>query len=315
LNLEQFRNTGGNIMRVLITGAGLIGTHTAKELLERGDEVTFFDVAPRPDYIRRVTGKDLTVIRGDIRDLPVLVDAFQQVRPDCVIHLAASVGETNITNVYAGFQVNLVATINVGEAVKLAGVRRLIHASTQAVYAGDDPKELLSENSSLDGRGRVYSASKVACEHVLKTYAAKHKLELALLRFAGTYGYRSVAGGPGVAVQEAVWAGMAGQDVKLDVYESVDFIYVKDLANGIALAAHRSPLQQQVYNLGSGTLTTVEDVEAALKRIFPGVSIARGNLTPPRPRMDISRARTELGFNPEYKLEAGVRDYIAELKK
>lgn len=302
-------------MRVLITGAGLIGTHTAKELLERGDEVTFFDVAPRPDYIRQVTGRDLTVIRGDIRDLPVLVDAFQQVRPDCVIHLAASVGETNITNVYAGFQVNLVATINVGEAVKLAGVRRLIHASTQAVYAGEDPNELLSENSSLDGRGRVYSASKLACEHVLKTYAAKHKLELALLRFAGAYGYRSVAGGPGVAVQEAVWAALAGQDVKLDVYESVDFIYVKDLANGIALAAHRSPLQQQVYNLGSGTLTTVEDVEAALKRIFPGVNIGRGKLTPARPRMDITRARTELGFNPEYKLEAGLRDYIAELKK
>jgi nucleoside-diphosphate-sugar epimerase len=302
-------------MRVLITGAGLIGTHTAKELLERGDEVTFFDVAPRPDYIRQVTGRDLTVIRGDIRDLPVLVDAFQQVRPDCVIHLAASVGETNITNVYAGFQVNLVATINVGEAVKLAGVRRLIHASTQAVYAGEDPNELLSENSSLDGRGRVYSASKLACEHVLKTYAAKHKLELALLRFAGAYGYRSVAGGPGVAVQEAVWAALAGQDVKLDVYESVDFIYVKDLANGIALAAHRSPLQQQVYNLGSGTLTTVEDVEAALKRIFPAVNIGRGKLTPARPRMDITRARTELGFNPEYKLEAGLRDYIAELKK
>ncbi len=92
-------------MRVLITGAGLIGTHTAKELIERGDEVTFFDFAPRPDYIRHVTGRDLPVIRGDIRDLAALVDAFQQVRPECVIHLAASVGEANINNVYAGFQV------------------------------------------------------------------------------------------------------------------------------------------------------------------------------------------------------------------
>ena len=51
-------------MRVLITGAGLIGTHTAKKLLERGDEVTFFDFAPRPDYIRHVTGRDLPVIRA-----------------------------------------------------------------------------------------------------------------------------------------------------------------------------------------------------------------------------------------------------------
>jgi nucleoside-diphosphate-sugar epimerase len=302
-------------MRVLITGAGLIGTHTARELIERRDEVTFFDFAPRPDYIRRVTGKDLRVIRGDIRDLAALVDAFQQVRPECVIHLAASVGEANINNVYAGFQVNLVATINVAEAARLTGVRRLIHASTQAVYLGEDPKELLYEDSALDSRGRVYNASKLASEHVLKTYAAKHELELALLRFAGVYGYYSVAGGPGVAVQQAVWDAIAGKPVELNVYESVDFIYVKDLANGIALAVHTSALRHPVYNLGSGTLTTVEDVEEALRKIFPEMKMSRGKLTPARPRMDITRARTELGFNPEYKLEAGLRDYVAELKK
>jgi len=302
-------------MRVLITGAGLIGCHTAKELVQRGDEVTFFDFALRPDYIRHVTGKDLRVIRGDIRDLAALMDAFQQVRPECVIHLAASVGEANIDNVYTGFQVNLVATINVAEAVRLAGVRRLIHASTQALYVGEDPKELLYEDSPLDSRGRVYTASKLACEHVLRTYVAKHKFELALLRFAGVYGFRSVAGGPGVAVQEAVWTAAAGNPVVLNAYESVDFIYAKDLANGIALAVHTSPLPHQVYNLGSGTLTTIDNVEEALRKIFPGVQISRGKLTPARPRMDITRARAELGFSPEYRLEAGLRDYVADMKR
>ena len=302
-------------MRVIITGAGLIGCHTGKELVERGDEVTFFDFAPRSDYIRHVTGKDLRVIRGDIRDLAALMDAFQQVRPECVIHLAASVGEANIDNVYTGFQVNLVATINVAEAVRLAGVRRLIHASTQALYVGEDPKELLYEDSPIDSRGRVYNASKLACEHVLRTYVAKHKFGLALLRFAGVYGFRSVAGGPGVAVQEAVWAAVAGNPVVLNAYESVDFIYAKDLANGIALAVHASPLLHQVYNLGSGTLTTIDNVEEALRKIFPGVQISRGKLTPARPRMDIMRARAELGFSPEYRLEAGLRDYVAELKR
>jgi UDP-glucose 4-epimerase len=180
------------------------------------------------------------------------------------------------------------------------------------LYLGKDPRELLYEDSPLDSRGRVYNASKLACEYVLKTYAAKHHFELALLRFAGVYGFRSVAGGPGVAVQEAVWAAMAGRKVELNVYESVDLIYVKDLAHGIALAA---PLTHQVYNLGSGTLTTVEDVEAALRKIFPSINMSRGKLTPARPRMDITRARTELGFHPEYKLEAGLRDYVADLKR
>lgn len=302
-------------MRVLITGAGLIGTHTARELAERSDQVTFFDFAPRPDYIRHVTGQELPVVRGDIRDLAALVDAFQRVRPDCVIHLAASVGEANIDNVYAGFQVNLVATINVAEAARLAGVRRFVHASTQAVYRGEDPKELLHEDSPLDSRGRVYNASKLGCEHVLKTYAGRHPMELALLRFAGVYGYHSVAGGPGIAIQKAVWTAMAGCPVELEAYESVDLIYVKDLANGIALAVHAPSLQHQAYNLGSGMLTTVDDVERALTSIFPGVKVSRGKLTPARPRMDITRARTEFGFNPEYKLAAGLSDYVAELRK
>jgi UDP-glucose 4-epimerase len=194
-------------------------------------------------------------------------------------------------------------------------VPKLVHASTQALYLGEDPRELLYEDSPLDSRGRVYNASKLACEHVLKTYAAKHKFELALLRFAGVYGYYSVAGGPGVPVQAAVWDAMAGKPVELNVYQSVDFIYVKDLAQGIALVVHTSPLRHQVYNLGSGTLTTVEDIEQALEGLFPGIRMRRGKLTPARPRMDIARARSELGFNPEYRLEAGLRDYIAELKK
>ena len=302
-------------MRVLITGAGLIGTHTAKELIERGDDLTFFDFAPKPDYIRRVTDRDVAVIRGDIRDIAALVDAFQQTRAECVVHLAASVGEANITNVYAGFQVNLVGTINVVEAARLAGVRRLVHASTQALYVSEDSTELLSENSPTDSRERVYNAAKLGCEHVLRTYAAKHKLELALLRFAGVYGYYAVAGGPGVAVQQAIWDALAGKPVTLNVYESVDLVYAKDLANGIALSVHTDPLPHQVYNLGSGTLTKVEDVENALGKIFPQVKISRGKLTPARPRMDITRARTDLGFNPEYRLEAGLRDYIDQLKR
>jgi UDP-glucose 4-epimerase len=224
------------------------------------------------------------------------------------------VGEANISNVYAGFQVNLVATINVAEAARLTGVRRLVHASTQAVYSGENPNELLREDSPIDCRERVYNASKIGCEHVLRTYAAKHKLELVLPRFAGVYGYHSVAGGPGVALQQAAWDAIAGKSVVLNVYETVDIIYVKDLANGIALAVHTARLPHQVYNLGSGTLTTVDDVEATLRRIFPEISVSRGKLTPARPRMDITRAREELGFNPEYKLESGLRDYIAELK-
>ena len=114
-------------MRILITGCGLIGCYTAKELTERGDEVTFFDLQPNLDYLEKVLGRELAIIRGDIRELPALIEAMQRTRAEVVIHTAGLQGNRTP---YFGFQVNLIGTLNVAEAVRLTGVRRLIHASS-----------------------------------------------------------------------------------------------------------------------------------------------------------------------------------------
>ena len=124
-------------MRVMITGCGLIGCYTAKELMERGDEVTFFDLQPNLDYLQKVLGRELPMIRGDIRELPALIEAMQRTRAEMVIHTAGLQGNRTP---YFGFQVNLIGTLNVAEAVAtLTGVRRLIHASSQGVYDLTDP--------------------------------------------------------------------------------------------------------------------------------------------------------------------------------
>ena len=303
-------------MATLITGSGLIGASFGQYAAARGERLVFVDFQPRHDFLKQKLGSaDYVSLQGDVLDLPALAGIIKTHNIDTVLHTAAIIAGRVAQEGYWAFNVNIQGTINVAEAVRLAGVRRLVHASTQAVYQDADAGELLREDSPQDGRGRVYNASKVACEHVLRTYAARQAFELVMLRFAGVYGYRAVAGGPGVAVQEAVWAAMAGDAAVLNAYETVDFVYVKDLADGIARAVHTAPLSHDVYNLGSGTLTTVEDVEAALHAIFPDVRLSRGTLTPARPRMDITRAHAELGYAPEYKLEAGLRDYIAELNR
>jgi nucleoside-diphosphate-sugar epimerase len=69
-------------MRVLITGAGMIGCYTARELIAVGDGVTFFDLAPHLDYVHHVAQRVLPIVRGDVRELPALVEAIQNTRPD-----------------------------------------------------------------------------------------------------------------------------------------------------------------------------------------------------------------------------------------
>lgn len=302
-------------MRVLITGAGLIGAYTAKELIERDDEVSFFDLQPNLPYMQTVLGKDLPMIRGDIRELPALVDAMQSTRAECVIHLA---GLQGTRAPYFGFQVNLVGTLNVAEAVRLTGVRRLIHASSQAVYDLTDPPVPIHENARRDGAGRVYQASKAACEEVLTAYATTYKFELALPRFASVYGYGPYTGGGNVGMDmyAMLQAALAGRPAPMGpgIADANDFVYVKDIAQGLCLMTHAASLPHQAYNLGTGVAATIEDIQRGLRKILGDVRFAREVSSRPRPALDISRARNELGYEPKFDVEAGLRDFISEMK-
>ncbi len=303
-------------MRVLITGAGLIGAYTARELMAVGDAVTFFDLAPETDYVRRVIQKPVSMVRGDIRELPALVEVMQNTRPDCVIHTA---GLQGTRAPYIGFQANLVGTLNVAEAVRLCRVRRLIHASSQGVYDLTNAPEKIGESWPSKGAGRVYQGSKVACEEVLTAYATYYEFELALPRFASVYGYGPYTGGGnvGIDMHAMVQAALEGQPAPMGpgIADRNDFVYVKDIAQGLRCIAHTPHLQHQVYNLGTGASASVHDIQMALRRILGDMQFIREVSTRPRPALDISRAQKELGYEPRFDIEAGLRDFLAEMRR
>jgi nucleoside-diphosphate-sugar epimerase len=303
-------------MRVLITGAGMIGCYTARELISVGDGVTFFDLAPQTDYVHHVVERALPVVRGDIRELPALVEAIQHARPDCVIHTA---GLQGTRAPFFGFQVNLIGTLNVAEAVRLCAVKRLIHASSQGVYDLSNSPEKIAEEWRSNGAGRVYQGSKVACEEVLTAYASYYGFELALPRFASVYGYGPYTGGGnvGIDMHALVRAALDGKIAPMGpgIADRNDFVYVKDIAQGVRCLAHAPRLEHQVYNLGTGTCASVHDIQLALRRILGDVQFSREVSIRPRPALDISRARRELGYEPRFDIEAGLRDFIKEVQR
>lgn len=311
-------------MRVLITGAGLIGCHAARELVQRGDAVTLFDLTPREDYVARVVGGDVRLVRGDTRELPAVLEAVHTVQPDCVVHTAGLIGGNAQQAPYRGFQVNVGGTINVAEAVRLSGVRRLVHASTQGVNDLSQPQTAPLTEEFPVGGDAVYSASKVACEQVLKAYAASYQFELVMLRFAGVYGYGHYTGGSGIGqgMHALLQAALAEQSAGLGpgIPESNEMVYAKDAGRGVALAVHAGHLAHQTYNVGTGILATPDSIVRALQRVIPGATASRGS--PARPDrharqqpFDLTRARTDLGYEPQYDLEAGIRDFLAELRR
>lgn len=310
-------------MRVFMTGAGMIGCHAIDQMAERGDRVTVFDLAPREPYMRRVAGgSDFEVVQGDIRELPALMEAMIAATPEVVVHTAGLIAGAASKSPYRGYQVNVFGTLNVAEAVRLLGVRRLIHASTLGVHDLSQPQEQpIDESFPVGGREAVYPSSKVACELILRTYAATYGFELGVLRFASAYGYGHFAGGSGVgiALQDLVTSALEGRPATktAPLGEISEYVYAKDLARGVALAVHAPKLPQRVYHLGSGRLDSPQDLIDAVRQAVPG---SDPGPIPPKATtrlqpMDISAARRDLGYEPEYDLAAGMRDYVRELRR
>src|SRR5262249_40090186 len=125
----------GRDMTTLVTGAGLIGTAFAQNALARGEQIVFVDPEPRADFLRMKLGdKGYTLVRKDVRDRPGLVEAIKTNHVTTVVHSAGLIGGRVQQSLTAAFDINLGGTRNVAEAVRLMGVKRLVHISTFGVY-------------------------------------------------------------------------------------------------------------------------------------------------------------------------------------
>jgi nucleoside-diphosphate-sugar epimerase len=309
-------------MTTLITGAGLVGTSFAQQALERGEDVVFFDPEPRADFIQLKLGNNkVPLVRGDVRSLPDLIAAIQDHKATTVVHTAGIIGGKVDDILYAALQINVQGTINVGEAVRLCGVKRLVHISTFGVYdmRRDVPK-VMSEDYHR-GHGRAYGNSKVAKELLLEAYQAKYGFELIGVRPANVFGnghFWSGSGGGG-KIHEMVLAGLDGRPAQIPAGQTVanEYIYAKDIG-GIVNAAATAPIPKQLwFNAGTGVLTPFEELVTHMKKFFPNFSyeVLPGKASKDRDTvLDISAAKAQINWTPKYDLESALADYIEEVK-
>ena len=321
LSLKPSR--GEEKMATLITGVGLVGTSFAQCALERREKLVFYDFQPRADYLTdRLDSRDVAVVQRDVRDLPALVEAIQDHRVDTLVHTAGLIGRKVSEPLYSGLQINVMGTVNVLEAVRLTGVKRLVHISTFGVYdprrAGDGPVD----EDSPRGPGRAYGNSKAANELVAETYQLEYGFELIMLRLANVYGLGHFWGGSGGGekVQKLLEAGIRGETARIPQDQTMDFeyVYCRDVGRAIDLAATVPMPKQTIINIGTGEVTSFDELVGTIQKLFPKLEVEIIAGQPPavsaKHPLKIARAKEHLGWEPDYDMETGLREYVEDLK-
>jgi UDP-glucose 4-epimerase len=302
-------------MRVLVTGgAGFLGSALSNQLARAGHTVLVIDDLSAGDPAR--LHQAVLFSRGDVRDVPKLWTLLQGV--DCVFHLAARVRvPESILYPRAYNDANVGGTVALLEAVRDAGVRRVVFASSGAVY-GEQSAQPVQE-TCLPQPDSPYGVSKIAAEHYLFTLGTLYGIETVALRIFNAYGPGQFlpASHPPV-VPQFMHQALGGGSLVIfgDGAQTRDFVYVDDAVDALAAAATAEGVDRMLINVGTGRDVSINHLaELVARTTGKQVSILHNRTQSggvSRLVADIERARQKLGFDPQVGLEEGLQRLLHE---
>jgi UDP-glucuronate 4-epimerase len=311
-------------MNILVTGgAGFIGSHVCERLLQDGHSVwafddlnNFYDPVLKRRNVRDIQklAQTFQFVQGDLVDRAAVDELFAGVKFDQVIHLAARAGVRPSLEEPALYQrVNVEGTVNVLEAARHRGVKKILIASSSSVY-GVNSKVPFAESDPIFRPISPYAASKLACEALGHVYHHVYHMDVAMLRFFTVYGPRQR---PDLAIHKFAGLIRAGKPIPVfgDPDKTArDYTYISDILDGV-IACTQKEFGYEIFNLGGSQPVKlsrlIELLEGALGR-----KAVLGDPLPMQPGdvpitfADIAKARERLGYNPGVKIEKGIPLFI-----
>jgi UDP-glucose 4-epimerase len=303
-------------MNCLVTGgAGFIGSNLVDALIERGDRVAVLDnlSTGKREHLADALERGATLHEAEIGDARAVEEVTATMQPEVVFHLAALV-DVNYSVAHPGEDAvtNLLGTINVLEAARMAKVRRVVNSSTGGAVYGE--ADLLPTPEDHPARPlSPYGQSKYAAEGYCDMYARTLGLSAVSLRYSNVYGPRQDPHGEGGVV--AIFSGCLAEGRRPTVFgdgrQTRDWVEVSDVVRANLLAAE-SELTGTV-NIGTGRETSVLDLVAALDELAPHGRLADPEFAPERTGevrrscLDPRRALEELGWQAQLEFHDGLQ--------
>jgi UDP-glucuronate 4-epimerase len=309
--------------RYLVTGAaGFIGARVAALLLQQGHQVVgidslnnAYDVRLKQWRLRKLQAESgFSFSRGDLADRVVIETLWKKHDGDAldaVINLAARAGVRQSTeNPYVYFDANVSGTLNLLELARQGGVKKFVLASTSSLYGAENPRPF-REDADTDKPLSPYAASKKAAEAMCYTWHFLYKMDVTVFRYFTVYG---PAGRPDMSMFRFVQRISEGRPIELygDGSQERDFTFVDDIARGTI--AGLAPLGHEIINLGGDRPVKINDVIGMVEELTGRkAAIERKPAHPadvPATWADIGKARSLLNWEPQTKLEDGVKKLV-----
>lgn len=331
-------------MKILVTGnAGFIGFHTVKQLLERGDQVVgfdsvndYYDVSIKEARLKILeetaakTGSNYTFIRGNLADLALVNQCFEEHQFDRVIHLAAQAGvRYSLENPHSYVESNIIAFTNILEACRYSKTPHLTYASTSSVY-GANTKMPFSEHEGVNHPLQFYAATKKANEMMAHSYSHLFQLPTTGLRFFTVYG---PWGRPDMALFKFTKNTLEDQPIPVFNHgnHTRDFTYVADIVEGVIRSSDQiaqpnpewdsnnpdpatSNAPFRIFNIGNNNPVKlsayIEAIEEALgkKAIKDLLPLQPGDV--PDTYADSSELEKATGYKPATPVKEGVANFV-----
>jgi UDP-glucose 4-epimerase len=296
-------------MRILITGgAGFLGAALANRLVDGGHTVVALDDLTAGDPRRLAPQVLLT--RGDVRDVPKLWSLLQGV--NCVYHLAARVRVPESVHYPSDYNaVNVGGTVAVMEAMRDTGVRRVVFASSAALY-GEQAQQPVREGQ-MPNPNSPYGVSKIAAEYYVSTLGALYDIETVSLRIFNAYGPgQDLPPSYPPVIPQLLRQALDGGSLVIfgNGGQTRDFVFVDDVLDALAAAATATDVNRAVINIGSGHEVSINELASLVARVTgkkisllrnPAMSAGVSRLV-----ADVSLAQQLLGWNPRTGLEEGL---------
>ena len=307
-------------MTVLVIGSGVVGSQAARIEVERGERPVVLEVAPQPEALSQIVDLgSVKLVQGDILNPLDLARVIREEGVTRIIHTAANplltVGAQD--NPYPAINLNIMGTVNVLEAARIHGVQRVVAVSSGVLamfWAGGEDNGDTGCEEAFPRPTSFYATTKQAVESLAHNYADFCGVDVRLVRYAAIAGPWRGRGGGGPSnlfrdmVENAIRTGETSVPS-----QSVEWVYSKDAAQGTVLALKADNPKGRVFNVGTGTVTTAEDMADAIKAALPETKVSVSGEQPSggfaAVALNMGRSKAEIGYEPRFDMTGSIRDY------